>query len=476
MVQLAAEGCRQLRRGAGEAHRQQDQIGRDRLVGAGPLDHLRPGAGRAGHPVDLVGLERLHVPLRVTDDAARAHQVAARVGAPKSRGLLLSVVHLVDLGPLRPGVVRGPRLGRAGKNLELDDAPGALANGRADAVRAGVAAADDHDVAPFGRDSRLAAAQEGLGAGGQVLHGEVDAGQLPPRDGQVARDGGAHRQDHRVEVGHELRGLDVTAHGHPGPEGYPLSFQELDAALDDALVQLHVGDAVRQQPADAVVALEDRDLVAGAVELGRDRQAGWAAADHGDLEAGAGHGRLRHDPAFAEGAVDDLGFDGLDRHRLAGQAHGARTLARRGADAAGELGEVVGLVEADDGLAPLTAVDQVVPLGNDVVDRAAQGQAVDQFPGMAIGDTAVHAASALPAQGLLGVLGVGLAPVLDPLQGRADVGLLAVELHEAGRLAHRQFPATRRASRTFSSKAAISASSGESPLARMRACASSTRR
>ena len=50
----------------------------------------------------------------------------------------------------------------------------------------------------------------------------------------------------------------------------------------------------------------------------------------------------------------------------------------RRADAAGELREVVRPVEADRRLAPLAAVDEVVPLGDQVVDRAARRHAADQ--------------------------------------------------------------------------------------------------
>jgi hypothetical protein len=37
-----------------------------------------------------------------------------------------------------------------------------------------------------------------------------------------------------------------------------LGAQEVQAPLDDVLVELHVGDAVGQKPAEAVVALETR--------------------------------------------------------------------------------------------------------------------------------------------------------------------------------------------------------------------------
>ena len=86
----------------------------------------------------------------------------------------------------------------------------------------------------------------------------------------------------------------------------------------------------------------------------------------------------RRDPALGPGAVRDLLLDGLDRDRVPAQAHGARPLAGSRADPARELREVVRPVEADRGLLPLAAVDEVVPLGDQVVDRAARGHPADQ--------------------------------------------------------------------------------------------------
>ena len=64
----------------------------------------------------------------------------------------------------------------------------------------------------------------------------------------------------------------------------------------------------------------------------------------------------------------------------------ARRLAGRRADAAGELGEVVGRVQRLERVAPVAAVDEVVEVRNDVVDRAAA---------VAERRAAVHAARAL---------------------------------------------------------------------------------
>ena len=60
----------------------------------------------------------------------------------------------------------------------------------------------------------------------------------------------------------------------------------------------------------------------------------------------------------------------LDFDRRLIDAEHTRGFARRGADAARELGEVVGGMQPPNGTLPAVAVDQVVPVGNDVAERA----------------------------------------------------------------------------------------------------------
>jgi hypothetical protein len=125
-------------------------------------------------------------------------------------------------------------------------------------------------------------------------------------------------------------------------------------------------------------------------------------------------------------SIDDGALDALDRHRRVEDAQRARAFARRRADATGELREVVGLVQAVERLAPEAAVDQVVPLRDQVVDRAAGGHAVDQLAGVAEGNAAVHAARPLRAQRRLLQVQVEFVPILHPLQRRAVGGEFAL--------------------------------------------------
>ena len=118
--------------------------------------------------------------------------------------------------------------------------------------------------------------------------------------------------------------------------------------------------------------------------------AGGAGADDGHALAGLRARWLRLDPALLEGAVDDRVLDLFDRHGVAfADLEHAGGLAGRRAQAAGELGEVVGRVQLRDRVLEAVAVDEVVPVWDQVPERAAV---------VAEGDAAVHAAGTLVAQ------------------------------------------------------------------------------
>jgi hypothetical protein len=112
-----------------------------------------------------------------------------------------------------------------------------------------------------------------------------------------------------------------------------------------ALFQLEVRDAATQQAADVAVLLEHGHIVAGARQLLGGGQAGGAGTDDRDLLAGLDAGGLRLDPAVFPALVDDVVLDGLDADRLGVDAERTGRFTRGRADAAGEIGEVVGRVQ-----------------------------------------------------------------------------------------------------------------------------------
>ena len=332
--------------------------------------------------------------------------------------------------PQRPGRFRRALVGRQRHDLELLNGSGLLAVARAQAIRARIASADDDDA--------LAARQRGGFAveavpraeavlQGQKVHGEVDAVQLAAGHRQVARLLGAAGQQDGVELLAQVLGRNVVADVGLGLERDSFGHELLDAAVQNALFELEIGDAVTQQAADAVGLFEDRDGVAGAVELLRRGQARRTRTDHRHSLSAARRGRLGTDPALLEGVLDDRLFDLLDGDRRLVDSEHAGGLAGRRADAAGDLREVVGGVQNADGLLPAVAVDQVVPVGDDVVERTA---------GVAEGHAAIHAARALGFELLFGKLLVDFEEVVDALGHRTPRGNFAFEFQKTGRLTH----------------------------------------
>ena len=77
----------------------------------------------------------------------------------------------------------------------------------------------------------------------------------------------AAAQHYGIKICQQLLGGHGTAHIHAGAEHNTFGLHQLDPALDDCLVQLHVGDAVHQKASHAVGAFKHRDGVAALVQV-----------------------------------------------------------------------------------------------------------------------------------------------------------------------------------------------------------------
>ena len=254
-----------------------------------------------------------------------------------------------------------------------------MAQRGADAIRPGVAAADDDDVlARGGNGGAIGVAVEPMfGLAVQKFHGEMDALQVPAFDGQIARLGRAGAEHDGVKFPQQIFRRIIFPDLGVGDEIDAFRRHLIDAALDQFFVQLHVGDAVHEQAAKTVGPFVNRDEMAGAIELGGGAKPGRAGADDRNFFAGARVRRFGLDPAFLPALVGDGAFDVFNGDGRRGDAEHTRAFAGRGADAAGEIGEIIGFVQPLQGLAPQAAIDQIVPFRNEVVDRAAGGHAAD---------------------------------------------------------------------------------------------------
>jgi hypothetical protein len=269
-------------------------------------------------------------------------------------------------------------------------------NGRADAVRSGIAAADHHDMLAVGED-RLVGPDWLAGHAPillrQEVHREVHAREVAAGNRQVARRlGAAGKRDgvilrvDKVRSAHRYADMGVVV------EDDAFGRHLLDAPVDMALFHLEIGNAVAQQAARLGVLLIDVDVMAGARELLSAGETCRTRPDDGDLLAGFALGRFGLDPALGESAVDDRAFDGLDGHRRVLNVEGAGRFAWRRANPAGDLRKVVGREQIARRLPPIAAIGEIVPVRDLVVDRTAD---------VAIGDAAVHAARGLVAGRLL---------------------------------------------------------------------------
>ncbi|MDQ0814012.1 hypothetical protein QFZ63_005726 [Streptomyces sp. B3I7] len=249
-----------------------------------------------------------------------------------------------------------------------------------------------------------------------------------PGTGRSRGGGGAGGDDDGVvPLAQVVRG-DVAADLDAGAEAGALRAHLFDAAVDVPLLHLELGDAVAEQAADAVGALVDGDGVAGPGELLGGGEARRSRADDGDGLAGQALGDLRRDVTGVPRLVDDGDLDVLDGHGRLVDAEDARRLARGRAEPPGELREVVGGVQPLGGGRPVLAVGEVVPLRDQVPQRAAV---------VAERDAAVHAAACLLGDDREQRAGnVDLVPVPHPLLDGAGTGDLAAVVEKALGISH----------------------------------------
>ena len=268
----------------------------------------------------------------------------------------------------------------------------------ADAVIAGIAAADNNDMLALGGDV-LAVGQVGvqqaLGVRTQEVYGEVDAVGVASRIVQVARIGCAAAQNHGIIAVQQLLCRNRVADVGVGDEGHAFLLHQVDAAVNVLLFQLHVRNAVHHQAADAVKALIYRDVVSAAVEQISGRQAGRAGADDGNFLVGADFRNARLDEMVLIAVFNQRQFVFLDGDRISVCAAGAGSHAQTWADAAGKFRERGGLAQTRQRMLPVAAVNHIVPLRNQVVQRTAGVHAGELHTALAERHAAVHAACAL---------------------------------------------------------------------------------
>ena len=337
---------------------------------------------------------------------------------------------------------------RLGHDFELGDAGCALPVGCAHAIGPGIAPADHDHVLVRGHQ---AAARRGadfviaciaLVLLGQEFHRESDAGQFRARNIEPARFLRAAGQHDCIEIFAQRLEADVHAHFARRAKLHTFCLHLYGAAINQVLFHLEVGDAVAQQAAKPIRLLEHGHGMAYARQLLRARKAGRARSDDGHRLAGLRSKHQRLDPAFGKAAIDDRAFDRLDGDRRIDDVQRTSRFARSRAYAPGKLGKIVGGMKHLERLAPVVFIDQMVPVRDDVVHRAAV---------VAKGYATIHAARSLSLQ-RRGIVGPGELLVMAHPLCRIGIGaVLALVFEKARFLTHYSAASIAAAARSFSS-------------------------
>ena len=258
----------------------------------------------------------------------------------------MSVIGPQGFGPFGPGIVRFPLRRGLGHHFQGGDRLTAHADHSADAVIAGISAADHYDMLTLGLHGcrKVAAAQQVFRGGGQKIDCIEDAFrslhafrlQGPGLFGTAAK-------NDRVVFFTQIGNLQVFSDIDAGPENDAFRLHQLLPARDHALVQLHVGNTVHEQTADPVFPFINGNGMPPFAKGIRRGQAGRAAADHRDFSAAFPDRRLSFHPSLPVSGLNQIQLIIPDCYRVIVLTADTCLLAESGTDPSGKFRKTVGL-------------------------------------------------------------------------------------------------------------------------------------
>ena len=262
----------------------------------------------------------------------------------------------------------------------------------------------------------------------QELHREVHALELAGTFRSANRALASHPADSTTASNSLRRARDAVVYAHINARAklQALALHLAHARVDEVLFHLEVRDAIAQQTADAIIALEQHapnDLRAPAAVRNAIPAGPVSRSPPTLLPVRVTALGTRRVPAvlFHQRAIRDLPLDLLDRDRLFVDVQNTGFFTRRffGHTRPVISGKLLVAVQAHGGLFPAVAVHEVVPVRNDVSERTAQ---------VTERDAAVHAAGTLIHQLRLGQTELELFPVLEPITDGLARRLFAFDL------------------------------------------------
>ena len=206
-----------------------------------------------------------------------------------------------------------------------------------------------------------------------------------------------------------------------------LLHEQVDASVDDFLVQFEVGNAIAQQSARSLVLVEDRHLITHLVQaVGRHQSGGTSPDDSHSFAIPLV--LLRSDVLLPPGCLRYGRFIfTVSGRRMVCEVEHASLLTECRADTSRKLGEVIGGVEQPVGQFPLSLPESVVPLRGLVVQRTSP--VAERY-------ATVHASACLHLSVMRVERLLHLTEILDSIVYRTVPGLQSWHLHECFQFSH----------------------------------------
>ena len=188
---------------------------------------------------------------------------------------------------------------------------------------------------------------------------------------------------------------DVNTNIDIGNKFHAFLFHQLQSAVNDLFLQLHVRNAVAEKSSDTVVSLKYGYAVATAVQLLCCCQSGRTTSDDCDRLSCADRRDLRFYPSLCIGCLDDRFLILLCADRVSVQVTGTCSLAKCRTHPGCKLRKAVRLVQTKECLLPVSCVHKIICLRNQVVQRTAGSHSADHHTCLTERNAACHAACSL---------------------------------------------------------------------------------
>ena len=373
--------------------------------------------------------------------------------------LFVAIIGLQNLRPLRPGIGFCPFCRGLRHHFQSRHRLTAVPDHRADAVIAGITSADHYHILTFCTDEILtlqkrlhvsgirilpasgfrieSLIQKASGCGGQEVHCVINALDFVRiRTGKGACLLGAAGKNHSIIGIQKLLCGDILADIHPGFKFHALCFHQLLAAVNDALIELHVGNPIHEKPADPVLPLVNCHKMSSVIKLIRCRKSGRAAADDSNPLAASDRRDSRLDKSVCICSLNHKKLIVMDRNRFSVFTVDARLLAQCWTYSSGKLRKIARLDQAGKCMLVMSVIDLVIPFRNQIVQRTPGHHTGELHRRLAQRNAAVHAARSLLFPFLLGKGTMKLFKIRKTLLYRNVRVILTFKFQKSSRLAH----------------------------------------